>query len=90
MSAKKKIETSGDIADKKGGGWGKCYVCGSKEHFAHKHCGLYRHLEHRTHDHEERGAERGAMLAKINVPANSEVGLIAATIGAACGDEKEE
>ena len=33
MSAKKKIETSGDaLADKKGGGRGKCYVCGSEEH----------------------------------------------------------
>ena len=30
------------------------------------------------------------MLAKINMPANSEVGLVAAMIGAACGDGKEE
>ena len=30
------------------------------------------------------------MLAKINVPANSDVGLVAATIGAARGDGKEE
>ena len=78
-SAKKNIEKSRDAAaDKKGGGRGKCYVCGSKEHFAHKHCGLCRSLEHRTHDYEERRAEKGAMLAKMNVSANSEVGLIAA------------
>ena len=30
------------------------------------------------------------MLAKRNVPANSEVGLVAAMIGAARGDGKEE
>ena len=30
------------------------------------------------------------MLAKTYVPANSEVGLVAATIGAACGDGEEE
>ena len=30
------------------------------------------------------------MLAKINMSANSEVGLVAAMIGAACGDGKEE
>ena len=30
------------------------------------------------------------MLAKINVPANSEIGLVAATIGAARGDGEEE
>ena len=37
-SAKKKMGNSRDIpADKKGGGWGKCYVCGSEKHFAHKH-----------------------------------------------------
>ena len=64
----------------KGGGRGKCYVCGREEHFAHKHCGLCRSLEHRTRDCEERGAEKGAMLAKINVPENSEVGLMAATV----------
>ena len=33
-------------------------------------------------------AEKGAMLAKINVPAISEVGLVAATIGEAHGDGK--
>ena len=30
------------------------------------------------------------MLAKINVPANAEVGLVAVMTGAACGDGKEE
>ena len=30
------------------------------------------------------------MLAKMTVLANFEVGLVAATIGAACGDGKEE
>ena len=35
---------------------------GSEEHFAHKHCGLCRSLEHRTRDCEERGAEKGAIL----------------------------
>ena len=89
-SAKKKTEESGDTpADKKGRGRGKCYVCGKEEHFAHKHCGLCKSLEHRTRDCEER-AEKGAMLAKINVPANAEVGLVAATIGAARGDRNEE
>ena len=63
-SAKKKIEKSGDVsADKKGVSGGKCYVCGSEEHFMHKHCGLCRSLDHRTRDCEERGAEKGAMLA---------------------------
>ena len=90
-SAKKKIEKSGDAtADKTGGGRGKCYVCRSEKHFAHKHCDSCRSLEHGTRDCETRGAETGAMLAKMNVPANSEVGLIAAKIGAARGDGKEE
>ena len=77
-------------ADKKGGGRGKCYVCGSEEHFALKHCGLCRSLEHRTCDGEEHGAEKGAMLAKMNVSANSEEGPIAATIGAARRDGEEK
>ena len=54
------------------------------------YCGLCRSLEHQTHDYEERGAEEGAMLAKSNVPASSEVGLMAASIGLAHGDGKEE
>ena len=77
-------------ADKNVGGRGKCYVCGNEEHFAHKHCGLCRIFEHRTRDCEERGAEKGAMLTKMNVPANSEVGVMAATIRASRGDGKEE
>ena len=56
----------------------------------HKHCGLCRSLEHRTHGCEERGTEKGAMLAKINVPANTEVVLVAVTTGAVRGDDEEE
>ena len=56
-SAKRKIEKSEDApTDKKGGVRGKCYVCGSEEHFAHKYCGLCKSLEHRTRDCEKRGA----------------------------------
>ena len=69
---------------------GKCYVCGSEEHFAHKHCNLCRNLRHRTRDCEERGAEKGAMLVKINVPSNPEVGLVVAMTCAARGDGKEK
>ena len=76
-SAKKNIGKSGDAAaDKKGGSRGNCYVCGSEEQFAHKHCGLCRSLEHRTRDYEEREAEKGTMLAKINRPVNAEVRLV--------------
>ena len=90
-SAKKKIEKSrDDAADKNGGDRGKCYICGSEENFAHKHGGLCRSLKHRTRDCEERGAEKDAMLAKMNGPAKYEVGLMAVTIGAAYGDGKEE
>ena len=46
--------------------------------------------ENRTCDCEGQGAEKGAVLAKTNVPANAEVGLVAATTGAARGDGKEE
>ena len=89
-SAKKKIEKSRDATtDKKSGGRGKCYVCGSEEHFAFEYCGLCRSLEHRTRGFEERGADKGAMLAKITVLANPDVGLVAASIGAARGDGKE-
>ena len=84
----KKIEKSGDApADKKSGGRGKCYVCGSEEHFARKHCGLCRSLEHRTRGCEKRGAEKGAMPAKLNVLAKKPT---AAMMGAARGDRKEE
>ena len=61
-------DKSGDAAaDKKGEGRGKCYVCGSGEHFAHKYCGLCRNLEHWTRDCEKRGAEKKAMSEKRNV-----------------------
>ena len=41
----KKSEKSGAADDKKeGGGNSRCYICGSKEHFAHRYCGLYRAL----------------------------------------------
>ena len=90
-SVKKKIEKSGDApADQKGRGRGNCYVCGSEEHFAHEHCGLCRSLKYQTHDCGERGVEKGAKLAEIYVPAKSEVGLVAATTGAARGNGKEE
>ena len=83
MSAKKNIEKSGDAAaDKKVGDRGKCYVCGSEKHFVYKHCGLCRSLELRTREGEAREAAKGTMLAKMNVPASFEVGLVAATIEA--------
>ena len=47
-----------------------------------------RNLEHRTRNFVQREAEKGAILAKINVPVNAEVGLTAATTGAARGDGK--
>ena len=45
---------------------------------------------HRTRDWEERGAEKGARLAEMNMPASSEIGLVAATIEAARKDGKEK
>ena len=89
-SAKKNTEKLRDAAADKGGARGKCYVCGSNEHFAHKQCDLCRSLEHWTRDCEERGVEKGAMLVKINVPADSEVRFVATVIGAARGDGKKE
>ena len=66
----KKSEKSGAADDKKeAGGSGRCYMCGSEEHLAHRHCGLCKSLEHRTRDCEERGAEKGAMLEKLTVSA---------------------
>ena len=47
-------------------------------------------MEHRTRDCEEREAEKGAMMTKINVPANDEMTVVAATTGVARGDGKEE
>ena len=85
----KKNEKSG-AADEEGGGSGRCYICGSEEHSAHRHCGLCKGLEHRMRDCEERGAEKGAMLAKLTLPAVPEVRTVAAMVGAACGDMKEE
>ena len=71
-SAKKKSEKSGATDDRKeGGGNGRCYICGSEEHLAHRHCGLCKSLEHRTRDCEERGAEKGAMLAKTDCAGGS-------------------
>ena len=56
----------------------------------HRHCGLCKSLEHRTRDCEERGAEKGAKLAKLTVPAVPEVSAVAAMVGAARDDRKEE
>ena len=90
-SAKKKSEKSGAADDKKeGGGSGRCYICGSEEHLAHRYCGLWKSLEHRTRDCEKRGAEKGAILAKLTVPAVPEVRAVAAMVGVACSDRKEE
>ena len=54
------------------------------------HCDLCKSLEHRTRDCEERGAEKGAMLAKLTVPAVPEVRAVAAMVEAARSDRKEE
>ena len=85
--AKKKSEKYGAADDRKeGGGSGRCYICGSEEHLAHRHCGLCKSLEHRTRDCEEHGAEKGAMLAKLTVPVVPEVRAVAAMVGAARSD----
>ena len=90
-SAKKKREKSGAADNKKeGGGSGRCYICGSEEHLAHRHCGLCKSLEHRTQDCEERVAEKDAMLAKLTVPAVPEVRAVASMVGADRGDRKEK
>ena len=90
-SAKKKSEKSGATDDRKeGGGSGRCYICGSEEHLAHRHCGLCKSLEHRTRDFEERGAEKGAMLAKLTVSVVPEVREVTAMVGAARSVRKEE
>ena len=87
----KKSEKCGAADDKKkGGGIGRCYICGSEEHLAHRHCGLCKSLENRTRDCEERGAEKDVMLAKLTVPAVPEVRAVSAMVGAARGDRKEE
>ena len=90
-NAKKKSEKSGAADDKKkGSGSGRCYICGSEKHLARRYCGLYKSLEHRTRDCEERGAEKGAMLAKLTVPAVPEVRAVTAMVGTARGDRNEE
>ena len=90
-SAKKKSEKSVAADDKKeGSGSGNCYICGSEEHLAHRHCGLCKSPEHRTRDCEERGAEKGVLLEKLTVPAVPEVRAVAAMVGAARSDRKEE
>ena len=90
-SAKKKNENSGAADDKKeGSGSARCYICGSEQHLTHRHCGLCKSLEHRTRDCEERGAEKGAMMAKLTVLAVPEVRAVAAMVGTTHGDTKEE
>ena len=89
-SAKKSEKPGAADDQKEGGGSGRCYICGSGEHFAHRHCGLCKSLEHRTRYCEERGAEKGAMLAKLTVPAVPEVRAVAAMVGTARGTRKEE
>ena len=46
----------------------------------HKHCSLYRSLEHRTRDCGGQGAEEGAILAKTNVLTNTEVRFVARVV----------
>ena len=87
-SAKKKSENSGAADDRKESG--RCYICGDEEHLAYRHCGLCKSLEHRTRDCEERGAEEGAMLAKLTVLVVPEVRAVAAMVEAARSDRKEE
>ena len=59
-------------------------------HLAHRRCGLCKSLEHRTQGCEERGAEKGAILAKLTLPVVPEVRAVAAMVGEARGDRKEE
>ena len=82
-SARKSEKPGASDDKKKGGGSGRCYICGSEEHLAHGHCGLCKSLEHRTRDSEESGAEKGAMLAKLTIPAVPEVRAVAAMVGVA-------
>ena len=90
-SAKKSENSGAADGKKKGGGRGRCCICGSEEHLAHKHCGLCKSLDHRTRDCEERGTEKCAMLAKLTVPAIPEMRAVAAImVGAARDNRKEE
>ena len=47
-SAKKSEKFVAADNEKKGGGRGRCYICGSEERLAHRHYGLCKSLEHRT------------------------------------------
>lgn len=76
--------------DKKGGSSSRCHICGSEKHLAHMNSDLCKIFEHRTRDCEECGAEKGAILAKLNVPVRSEDGEIAAMVGTARSDRKEK
>lgn len=76
--------------DKKEERSGRSHIRGNEEHLARRHCRLWERLEHQTRDYEEREADRGAMLAKLNVPGNSEVGTMAERVGATRGDRKME
>ena len=49
-SAKESEKSRAADDKKKGGGSGRCYICGSKEHLAHRNGGLCKILEHRTRD----------------------------------------
>ena len=89
-SAKKSKKSGAADDKKKGDGSGRCYICGSEKPLAHRHCGLCKTLEYRTQDCEDRGAEKGAMLAKLTVPAVLEVIAVAAMVRAARGNSKEE
>ena len=90
-SAKRKSEKSGATDDREeGGGSGRCYICGSEEHLAHRHCGLCKSLEHRTRDCEKRGAEKGAVLTTLTVPVVPEMRGVTAMVGAARSVRKEE
>ena len=91
LRSAKKNEKYGDVtADKEGGGKSKWYVYESPEHLVHKHYGLCKSREPQTHERRERGTEKDAMLTKLDVMANSEVGPMAAMMGAARGGSKEE
>ena len=50
---------------------------------------LFKRLKYRTRDCEKRRAEKGERLANINLPDNSEVGLMVATTRAFRGGGKE-
>ena len=47
-SAKESEKSGAADEKKKGDNSGRCYICGSEEHLAHRHCGLCKSLEYRT------------------------------------------